>query len=184
MTSGNRLEYWDTCIFIRYLEPPKNDKEEEQLTRIDPMMRSAAKGNTLIVVSTLVLAEIRPRESYNKRHRDIIDDLFYRGRQNVKVVAVHPAIAKMASDWGGLFQSTLTSPDAVHAATAFVERATVMYTLDGDADSERRRSGKLLTFDGKLGNNERKLRISLPPAPGSIPEQQLLDLETSPDKPE
>ncbi len=162
MNSGER-QYWDSCIFIRYLiDDPKTDKERQQLENIKPLFAAAHRGEILIVVSTLVLAEIRPREPFNKRHMEIIDDLFYRGRPNVRVVAVTPPIAKCASDLGGLHK-TLTSPDAVHVATAILEKASVMYTFDGDGDNERRRSQKLLAFNGLLG--EPRLPIVAPPEP-------------------
>lgn len=48
-------------------------------------------------------------------------------------------------------------------ATALNDKVSVMYTLDGASDRERRRSGKLLTYDGRLG--QVRLAIKEPPLP-------------------
>lgn len=163
---ANELQYWDTCLFLRYLiEPPKNPKEQEQLEHVEALMQQAVKGELLIVVSTLVLAEIRPRAAYNARHEREVEDLFYRGRRNVKVQNVTPPIAALASRWGGS-HNDLTAPDAVHVATALLEGASVMYTFDGDVDKERNRSHKLLAFNGRLSDGARgPLKIEVPPTP-------------------
>jgi predicted nucleic acid-binding protein len=152
------------------MEEPRDAKEEEQLKNILPLMKAAHKGEIQITVSTMVLAEIRPREPYNKKHFEVIDDLFYRGRSNVRVVAVTPPIARRASELGSAHKA-LTSPDAIHVATAILESVEVLYTLDGDADRERRRSGKLLGYDKIFGDP--KLRIEVPPIPA---QGQFLDL--------
>ena len=61
--SGSNVasEYWDTCFFLAYLQ---NKPEEQELVEIiSARLRLAETGDTLIVVSTLVLAEIRPLRS-------------------------------------------------------------------------------------------------------------------------
>jgi len=156
-------QYWDTCLFIRYLmDDPQDEKERQQLENIKPLFVAATKGDILVVVSTLVLAELRPRDPFNQEHLDEIDDLFYRARSNIRVVALHPVIARRASQLGSQ-NKKLTSPDAVHLATALTEGVSVFYSFDGDADNERRRSGKLLAYSLQFG--EPKLRIEAPPLP-------------------
>ena len=58
-------EYWDTCLFITYLQ---NKKEEKDIVDIvDALLRGASQKNErLIVISTLVIAEIRPTNIYEK----------------------------------------------------------------------------------------------------------------------
>ncbi len=183
---ANELHAWDTCLFLRYLvEPPKNAKEQEELERVEALMQKAAKGELLIVTSTLTLAEIRPRGAYNARHLATIEDLFYRGRRNVKIQNVTPPIAALASRWGGDYNE-LTAPDAIHAATALLEGATALYTFDGNSDKERNRSGKLLSFNGKLSDQGRTLTIIEPPAVELPPEpegwQPSMNLDGLPDE--
>lgn len=169
----NELNYWDSCIFIRYLlDAPKNEKEALQLDNIRPLVQAAAKNEILVVVSTLVLAEVRPLEAYNNRHWEIVHDLFYRGRKNILVRNVTPVIAELAARWGAAHRELLTTPDAIHAATALLDNVTVMYTLDGDSNIESRRSGKLLSYDGKLTEAGRTVRIEVPPAPPAPESEQ------------
>ena len=152
-------EYWDTCLFLAYLQ---NKPEERELVEtVSALLRRAESGNTLIVVSTLVLAEIRPLRPYEPGHDEVIWDLFRTNRQYIKMVSLSPRIADLAATIGS--EHKITSPDAVHVATAWYERVDVMLTQDGSRDSERRRSGGLLAFDGKIGNPP--LRIEAPSRP-------------------
>ena len=156
-------EYWDTCLFLAYLQ---NKPEERDLVEIvSALLRRAESGDTLIVVSTLVLAEIRPRSTYEPFHTGVIRDLFYTNRSFLKVVALSPRIAQLAGTIGGE-HNQLTSPDAVHVATAWSEKVDVMLTIDGAPDKERRRSGQLLFYDGKLWNPPLKIEMPSRP-PGS-----------------
>ena len=52
------------------------------------------------------------------------------------MVALSPRIAELAGTIGGEHQ--ITSPDAVHVATAWSERVDVMLIQDGARDSQRR----------------------------------------------
>lgn len=59
-------EYWDTCLFIAYLKDSPDEREEVDI--IDTLLRGARNGSRLIVVSTLVLAEIRRKSIYDEHH--------------------------------------------------------------------------------------------------------------------
>ena len=141
-------EYWDTCLFLAYLQ---NKPEERELVEtISALLRRAESDDTLIVVSTLVLAEIRPLRPYEPGHDEIIWDLFHTNRHYLKMVALSPRIAVLAATIGS--EHRITTPDAVHVATAWSERVDVMLTIDGARDNERRRSGGLLAYDGRIGS--------------------------------
>lgn len=153
-------EYWDSCLFLAYLQ--YKPEEQEFVEIVSALLRRAEAGETLIVVSTLVLAEIRPRYPYDPTHYDVISDLFHTNRPYLKMVALSPRIAVLAGTIGSDHRQ-ITVPDAVHVATAWSERVDVMLTRDGDRDRERRRSGGLLSFDGKIGTPP--LQISAPTRP-------------------
>ena len=158
-------EYWDTCLFLAYLQ---NKTEEKNLVEIVPaLLRRAENGEALIVVSTLVVAEIRPRSTYNPDHYEVVRELFYTDRSYLKMVALSPYIANLASTIGSNYPQ-ITSPDAVHVATACSESVDVLLTQDGASDRERRRSGGLLSFDAKIGTPP--LKIAVPSRP---PDSQL-----------
>ena len=140
-------EYWDTCLFIAFLQ----DKPEEQpiVEAIEALLRRSQtpSSNTILVVSAFVLAELQSRPDYNKERYSIVRDLFYGAKRFVRIVALNPAIADQASRLGESHPG-LTPGDAVHVATALAERADVLLTLDGG----ERRSRGLLRFDGLIGN--------------------------------
>ena len=152
-------EYWDTCLFLAYLQ---NKLEEKELVEtISALLRRAESGDALIVVSTMVLAEIRPLRAYDPGHAEVVWDLFHTNRPYLKMVALSPRIAELAGTIGSDHQ--ITSPDAIHVATAWSERVEVMLTLDGARDRESRRSGGLLAYDGMIGKPP--LTISRPTRP-------------------
>ena len=116
----------------------------------------------MIVVSALVAAEVRPRSNYAPGRYDVIRDLFFTNRPYLKMVGLSPRIADLATAIGGE-HNAITVPDAIHIATAWAEQVGVFYTHDGKPDRERRRSGQLLFYDGKIG--QPPLKIELPVMP-------------------
>ena len=138
-------EYWDSCLFLAYLQ---NKPEERELVDvISALLRRAESGETLIVVSTLVLAEIQPLRPYEPHHAEVFWNLFHTNRPYLKMVGLSPRIAELAGSIGGEHQ--ITPPDAVHVATALADRVDVLLTRDGARDNERRRLGGLLPSTGK-----------------------------------
>ena len=154
-------EYWDSCLFIAYLQ--NKDNEQDIVNVIDALLRGASQKNErLIVISTMVLAEIRPRDIYNEFHWAVIRDLFYTNRPYIKIQALTPRLADLASTIGG-DHNELTPPDAVHVATALSENVDVFYTLDGLHEHGVRRRGDLLDFDGKIGKPPLAIRVPVMP---------------------
>ena len=152
-------EYWDTCLFLAYLQ---NRPEEQDLVEtISALLRRAESGNALIVVSTFVLAEIRPLRPYEPGHADVLWNLFHTDRPYIRIVTLSPRIAELAATIGS--QHQITTPDTVHVATAISERVDVMFTQDGTGERERRRSGGLLSYNGKVGTPP--LEIAVPTRP-------------------
>jgi len=156
-------EYWDTNLFISYL----NDKPEEKdkVDIIETFIRKAEKAssNILIVVSTIVLCELQPRDTYNQLHYQELRELFYTARHFIKVQALTPRIAdevsKLRTEHKGL---ALT--DAIHMVTASLEDCSVLYTFNGD--SNRRRPTDMLSFDGvSIIEGKPPLNVKIPEMP-------------------
>lgn len=153
-------EYWDTCLFIAFLK--NSDDEQEDVNIIDALIRKAKKGDSTIIVSTFVIAEIRRRSIYDEGHWRIVKDIFFTNRPYVRLVSLNPRLADLASTIGA--QHDMISPaDAVHVATALSERVDVFYTLDGKREHGKRRNKDLLSFNGLIGNPP--LRIEPPRMP-------------------
>ena len=164
-------EYWDSCLFLVYLQ--NKPEEQDMVEVISALLRRAEAGDTIIVVSTLVLAELRPLYAYDPSHAEVLWDLFHTDRPYVKIVSLSPRISELAATIGSDYNA-ITVPDAIHVATAWSEKVDSMLTLDGSPDKERRRSGQLLFYDAKIGTPP--LKIALPERP---PDSQFELPETS-----
>lgn len=154
-------EYWDTCLFITYLQ---NKKEEKDIVDIvDALLRGASQKNErLIVISTLVIAEIRPTNIYEPFHWAVVRDLFFTNRPYIKVQVLTPRLAELASSIGGE-HNNLSPADSVHIATALSENVDVFYTLDGFHERGKRRSSDILDHDGKIGKPALKIKVPVMP---------------------
>jgi len=154
-------EYWDTCLFIAYLQ--NREDEQDIVNVVDALLRGAREKNErLILISTMVLAEIRPRDIYDDFHWSVARDLFYTNRPYMKIQALTPRLADLASSIGGDHNS-LTPPDTVHVATALSEQVDIFYTLDGKHEHGARRRSDLLEYDGKIGKPPLKIKVPTMP---------------------
>jgi predicted nucleic acid-binding protein len=154
-------EYWDTCLFITYLQDKPDEKEFVDI--VDALLRGASQKNErLIVISTMVLAEIRPSDIYNEFYWAVIRDLFYTNRPYIKVQALTPRLADLASTIGADFNN-LSPMDAVHIATALSEKVDVFYTLDGLHQHGKRRTSDILDYDEKIGKPPLKIKVPIMP---------------------
>ncbi|MBI2165560.1 MAG: PIN domain-containing protein [Chloroflexi bacterium] len=149
-------EYWDTCLFIAYLKDSVD--ERPAVDTVDALLRSAQKRERLIVVSTLVLAELRHRPIYDETRYRTIRDIFYTSRSYVRVVVLNPRLADLASTIGAE-HNNLSPMDAVHVATALTEKVDALLTLDGKHEHGRRRTGDLLDFNEQIGNPPLKIQV-------------------------
>src|SRR2546430_9402330 len=82
-------EYWDSCLFIHFLD--KQDKNKANV--VYEGLKRAQDGKVLIVVSSLVLAEVRPHDGTKyvypeAKDNDEIEQLFTTNRAYLRVVAV------------------------------------------------------------------------------------------------
>ena len=154
-------EYWDTCLFITYL---LNEVEEQDtVTVIDALLRGASQKNErLIIISTLVIAEIRPKDIYDPFYWTVVRDLFYTKRPYIKIQALTPRLAELASSIGGSHPN-LSPADTVHIATAISEGVDVFYTLDGKHQHGKRRTTDILDYDGKVGKPALKIKVPTMP---------------------
>ena len=110
----------------------------------------------------MVLAEIRPKDVYDSFHRDVVRDLFYTNRPYIKVQALTPRLANLASTIGGE-HNNLSPADTVHIATALSEKVDIFYTLDGSHEHGKRRKTDILDYDGKIGKPPLKIKVPVMP---------------------
>lgn len=153
-----RRQYWDTCLFINYLTNQEKDKADV----VHDLLIQAEKGQPptaiTIIISNLVIAEVREKAGNVKERQEKIDQLFQTDWPYLEPHALTGTIAQLAREIGNDHPS-ITVPDAVHVATALHAKAEVLFTYDGASDKrERRRSGSLLKYDGKIGDPPLKIQ--------------------------
>jgi predicted nucleic acid-binding protein len=133
--SSSSLVYWDTGIFIAMLmreereDPADLDGIREQVAQFD-------KRKLQIATSVITLTEIL-RGYLPAVARDTLDAFFK--REDCHLVDVDRHIAYIAQEIRDYYAGrndglpTLTTPDALHVATAIASDCDKLYTFDGDA---------------------------------------------------
>ncbi len=128
--------YWDSNAFLGFL-----NNEKEKAAACESVLNAAEEGKIDIVTSALTMTEVIkkkgekpiPKES-ERKIRDFFEHSWIIVREVDRFVAEH------ARDL--IWAHGLSSPDAIHLATALGLKLSVMDTFDGD----------LIKLSGKLGN--------------------------------
>lgn len=150
------IAYFDTCLFIELLQQDDKDRFEA----CEALRAKAEKNEIVIVTSTWTIVEVNKLEGSTallQAQSKLILDFF----EN-PYIALRPLDRRTASEAHELTRTHgLTNADAVHVATATINRCNVLYTYDA---AKKKRRG-LLRHNLKVGNPP--LRIEKPPDPGS-----------------
>lgn len=146
-------QYWDSCLFIDFIGDRSTTGSARSKTFIQ-LVKDARAGRAIILLSTLILAEIRPKHAKNGQHRKLLEELLDASRPFVQFFGVTRRIALKARDVGA--RHSLSVADAVHVATALIGNAAVLFTYDGY--SEGKPMTKLLALDRQIEG----LRIEVP----------------------
>jgi predicted nucleic acid-binding protein len=152
--AGPERQYWDSNVLITML----SGTDLERVTVIRELLELEARGRVRIVISTLVIAEVRPLPTTSSndlseavRIREMFDS------ERFEVHAVTRSVAFLAAQIGFEYPELLP-PDCIHLATAVQANADVFFTHDGAG--KRRRPRHLLSYDRKVGTPP--LRIAEP----------------------
>ena len=117
---------WDSSVFISWI---KGDNEDtSRIQRIRSVVQSLNNGSFKLVMSTLIYPEVLETtmpEGAAEKFRE-----FLRNRKLLSIVAVDVRVAEKAQAIRN--QKTLSTPDAVHVATALVSKAKMLHTFDDD----------------------------------------------------
>lgn len=167
--SGNttRTYYWDACVFFAWVKDEQRPENEMQGVR--EHIELLKKNEIRIFTSALTLCEVR-----SGRLSDQQMDIFERvlQRRNLGLVDVDRRIARRAAELknyygarrGDFGDKTLSTPDAIHLATAIIYSADAFHTFDG---SNRKKTLGLLPLDANVGGYP--LRICRPPPGPQLP---------------
>ncbi len=171
MSVRNKKQYWDSAVLIELLQDGASKSgERRKADNVADLLAEIQRPDSdiIVVVSTFVVAEIRPSGTYNQDHWKAIEELFYRVRDYMRVVSLTPPIASTASRLGAE-HPTLTVPDCVHLATALMEGAGKFLTYDGECDKARNWCGGLIgyqqTSKNKIGSPPLDICEPVPTSP-------------------
>lgn len=150
--------YWDTCVFLAWIknETRAPGEMEGVVSCVDAFHRRTAN----VVTSALTFSEITPAKVPSNA-LDILDGLLR--RKNASVINVDRRIAKLASELRDFYQRdpakwnnlTLSTPDAIHLATAILYGVDQFHTFD---EKDNNKSLGLLPRDGDIAGHPLEIK--------------------------
>lgn len=163
MQTGKRKIYWDSSVFLAWLQ--NEDWGPEIAEGIEEVVRDVHSNKivlfTSIMTSTEVLESKMPAEA-QKKFKDIFN------RKNVSRIDVTPRVGDKSHFIRNYYSQRgidISSPDAIHLATAIVYEADELQTLDGAG--KRKRKNDLIPLSGSVAGH--KLTIRAPESSSKQP---------------
>jgi len=169
MRPGKSTIYWDTSVFLAWIKDEKRPNNE--MDGVNDVANKIHKDHVILLTSTLIKAEIL-ESTLSETAKQRFTDLFK--RKNIQQVAPYEKIMELTSKIRDYYQQqkindqlpTLTTPDAIHLATAIIYGAREFHTFDENNEVRKRRA--LLPLNGNVAGYP--LVICKPPIP---PQQDL-----------
>jgi predicted nucleic acid-binding protein len=162
--SGNKIRsiYWDANIFIAWLSGENRDPDE--MNGIAEQLEMLEKGKLIICTSTITLTEVL-RSKLLPHNAELFGLLFKRPSYQLidvsrKVIATAHDIRDYYSRHKEAASTDLTTPDAIHLASAIEEGCEVFYTFDGK--DSRGKSRTLIPLSGPIAGGLHYLIIEKP----------------------
>lgn len=156
MPGNTPVYYWDACLFLAWLKDEERKAGEMDGVRevIDRSKRRELRVMTSVLTSVEVLSAKIPAGM----------DTFFKGMmKRVNQVSVDIRVASLAHDIRDHYiksgSKTVSTPDAIHLATAILYRVDEFHTFDADGS---RKSLGLLQLSGNVAGS--KLIICKPEA--------------------
>jgi predicted nucleic acid-binding protein len=164
------LYYWDSCVFLAWLKDENRDHIEK--VNLLNVVQQIQKNEARLITSVLTKAEIL-RSTLTENAKEKLDKILK--RRNCGVLATDDRIWNLVHDLRDYYQQlkiqdnlpTLTTPDAVHLATAIHYEANAFHTFDKNDEPPRRRA--LIPLSGNIANKY-EMTICVP----SLPQQTLI----------
>lgn len=151
MAGVEPIYYWDTCLFLAWIKDEQRPTGEMDGVRevVERFKRREVKIVTSVVTTVEVLSGKIPIGM-----ESLISGLMKR----INRLGVDMKIAQVAHDLRNYYSinrdkydgKILSTPDAMHLATAILHRATEFHTFDRDGDGKNL---GLLPLSGDVGGN-------------------------------
>jgi predicted nucleic acid-binding protein len=160
MAGDSPLYYWDTCLFLAWI----NDEQRKsgEMDGVREVIQRAKRREVRLLTSVLTSVEV-----LDAKLPVGLETLFYGLIKRVNRVGMDSKCAGLAHDLRNFYVSkasqyggkTLSTPDAIHLATAILYRADEFHTFDNDGSSK---SLGLLPLSDNVGGH--RLKICKPEA--------------------
>jgi predicted nucleic acid-binding protein len=164
MSGNEKIVYWDTGIFLTLLTGEERDPAErfgiqEQIKKFDA-------GGLKIITSVLTVTEVLRSQLPSDAAQKFTD---LRKTPMLQFVNVTMQVANLAHDIRDYYSkhkeideiaATITTPDAIHVATAITNKCQTLYTLDYKDRPKKNRS--LISLNGSIADGKHQLSIKKP----------------------
>ena len=116
---------WDSSVLISWL---RGDEDADRNRATHAVVQYIESGASKLVVSTLLYVEVLE----SRMPTGAIEQFkkFMQNRQMIEIIAVDIRVAEKAQAFRNKSSRTLTTPDAVHIATAVLSGAKLFHTFD------------------------------------------------------
>lgn len=173
MAGAEPIYYWDTCLFLAWIKD--EERKSGEMDGVREIIERFKKREVKIVTSVLTSVEV-----LSSKLPVGMDTLFNGLMKRIYRLGMDSKVASLAHDIRDYYMvrtaefgnKTLSTPDAVHLATAILYRVDEFHTFDNDGSAK---SLGLIPLSGNVGGN--RLTICKPKA--KFPE---LDLRKPPAK--
>jgi predicted nucleic acid-binding protein len=152
MIGKRKKFYWCSCAFILWLNGRGALEDIEGLAEA---ARNVEKGDADLFTSAITRTEVL-RGKMTDVQREKFSKLFQ--RRNVVQIDVTTRVLDMAGkirEWNG----KISTPDAIHLATAILYEADEFHTTDGGG--KRKRPGDLIPLSGNVAGHKLVIRKPL-----------------------
>lgn len=164
MKVGKPIIYWDTSVFLAWIK--NESRPNNEMDGVEDAANKIHKDHVVLITSEITMTEIL-ESTLDDTAKKRFDDLFK--RRNCKRVAIDQRVSGLAHDIRNYYQqkkaadgiATVTTPDAIHLATAILYDVTEFHTFDQNDKPNKSRA--LLPLNGDVAGHP--LTICKPPIP-------------------
>ena len=148
--------YWDSCLFLAWLKD--EERKQGEMDGVREVVDRAKRREIIIITSVLTAVEV-----LSSKIPAGMDTLFKGMMKRVTQIGMDIRVAGLAHDVRNYYVTqggkTVSTPDAIHLATAILHRVNEFHTFDSD---NSRGSLGLIQLSGEVAGN--KLTICKPEA--------------------
>jgi predicted nucleic acid-binding protein len=156
MLGSNPLYYWDTCLFLAWLKD--EERKTGEMDGVREIIERAKRREVKLMTSVLTSVEV-----LSARIPAGLETLFAGLMRRINRQGMDTKVASLAHDLRNFYAQkggkTLSTPDAIHLATAILYRADEFHTFDNENSNK---SLGLIPLSGDVGGH--KLIICKPQA--------------------